>query len=353
MRWERQVALGMIALATIACTDGDAKLREEFRTASLALVDQLLPDSKKTVVGRDGWFFTWGEVRYLNAGSFTGDNAIRANHQAPPEYADPVPAIVDFHRQLQERGIDLWVVPVPVRPIVYPETVLGPEPLADRETIPILHLSLQEVAAALEKSGVRVIDMTPVFLAQREHPKRGPVYCPSDTHWTPYGISLATRILATEIAEKPWFEAVPKHQYQQRWVKKSHNGLLYRNYENATGKTIEPDQFRLRRILLETEEGQQTIRLRQPESPVIVIGDSNSERWSRFGSGFPHSLAFDLGFPVDVLSAAGGGANTSRLNLARKIRAEPEYLEGKRVVIWCFSARAFTNTHEGWIPIPL
>jgi hypothetical protein len=35
------------------------------------------------------------------------------------------------------------------------------------------------------------------------------------------------------------------------------------------------------------------------------------------------------------------------------VRAEPEYLEGKSAVIWCFSARAFTNTGEGWIPIPL
>jgi alginate O-acetyltransferase complex protein AlgJ len=67
----------------------------------------------------------------------------------------------------------------------------------------------------------------------------------------------------------------------------------------------------------------------------------------------PHCLAFELGFQVDVLAVPGGGANGTRLNLSRKVRAEPEYLDGKRVVIWCFSARAFTNTPEGWIPIPL
>jgi len=247
----------------------------------------------------------------------------------------------------------MYFMPVPVRPVIYPESVLGPEPFAQRDTIPNLHLPLQELLSALRESGVRVFDVTPTFLSQREHPKRGSVYCPSNTHWTPYGITLAAQILAAEIKEKPWFEATPKQKYRQGWSTRLHSGLLYRNYEKATGTVLEPDPVRMRRILLETEEGFKEFGLHHPASPVIVIGDSNSKTWSRFSSGLPHSLAFELGFPVDLLSAAGGGANTSRLNLARKIRAEPEYLEGKRVVIWCFSARAFTNTREGWIPIPL
>jgi alginate O-acetyltransferase complex protein AlgJ len=164
---------------------------------------------------------------------------------------------------------------------------------------------------------------------------------------------VAAKILAAEIKEKPWFEAVPKQRYRQRWITKTHNGLIYRKYEKATGTAPEPDPVPIRKIMLETEEGLKKFGLQNPESPVIVIGDSNTVRWANYSSGLAHSLAFELGFPVDVLSAAGGGANTSRLNLARKIRAEPEYLEGKRVVIWCFTARALTTTREGWIPIPL
>ena len=49
----------------------------------------------------------------------------------------------------------------------------------------------------------------------------------------------------------------------------------------------------------------------------------------------------------------GGGANVSRLNLIRKIRSEPEYLDGKRVVIWCLSARTFTNPKQSWIPVAI
>jgi alginate O-acetyltransferase complex protein AlgJ len=343
----------MLVLAAFACADRDAELREKFREASLALPGRRVPGSKITVEGRDGWLIHRGEVQYLKAPSFIGENAPQANRQAPPKYADPVPVIVDFHRQLQERGIELFFVPVPVRPVIYPESVLGPEPFAERETIPNLHHSLQGLLSSLRESGVQVFDLTPTFLSQRVHPERGPIFCPSDTHWTPYGITIAAKILADEIKEKPWFEAVPKQEFRQRWTTKTLKGVLYRDSENASGTVLEPDQVQMRRIMRETKKGLKNFGLHHPQSPVILIGDSNSTRWSNFRSGLPHSLAFELGFPVDVLSAAGGGANETRLNLVRKIRAEPEYLDGKRVVIWCFSARAFTNTREGWIPIPL
>ena len=370
MRCKRRITLGILVIAAFACADRDAELseerrmtpvfddrdaglREEFRMASLALADQRLPGSKIAVEGRDGWILHRGEVQYLKAGSYIGENAPQANRYAPPERADPVPVIVDFHRQLQERGIELYFVPVPVRSTVYPESVLGPEPFAGRKTIPNLHPPLHELLSALRESGVRVVDVTPTFLGQREHPEHGPVYCPSDTHWTPYGITLASKMLVAEIKGKPWFEAVRKLRYHQQWITETHKGLLYHEYEKASGTALEPDQLPMRSILRETKHGLRNFGFHHPESPVVLIGDSNSTRWSKFKSGLPHSLAFELGFPVDVLSAAGGGANETRLNLVRKIQAEPEYLEGKQVVIWCFSARAFTNTRKGWIPMPL
>ena len=370
MKWRRRITLCIVVVAAFACADRDAELREEppttpvfddrdaglreeFRVASLALADQRLPGSKTAVKGRDGWILHGGEVHYLNAGSYIGEHAPHANRNAPPERADPVPVIVDFHRQLQERGIELYFVPVPVRSTIYPESVLGPEPFAERKTIPNLHPPLHELLSALRDSGVRVIDVTPTFLSQREHSENGPVFVRSDTHWTPYGISLASKMLAAEIKEKPWFKAVRKHRYHQQWITETFKGVLYHEYERATGQVLEPDQVPMRRIMRETKNGLRNFGLHDPRSPVILIGDSNSTRWSKFRSGLPQSLAFDLGFPVDVLSAAGGGANETRLNLVRKIQAEPEYLEGKRVVIWCFSARAFTNTRKGWIPMPL
>jgi alginate O-acetyltransferase complex protein AlgJ len=340
-------------LAAVACTDPDAKLREEFESAVSTLADQRLVGAKKTVVGHDGWFLHWGEIRYLKAGSYIGESALQANHQVPPEYADPVPAIVDFHNQLKDRGVDLFLVPVPVRPTVYPESVLGLEAFAGRQSIPNLHRPLQELLQAVQASGVRVVDLTPLLLEKREHPNKGSVFCRSDTHWTPYGITLGAQVLAAEIKQMPWYESVPKKKYRQRWTTKLHNGITFQDYSQVTGEVLEPEPLRMRSIKRETKKGKRNFGLHHPESPVIVIGDSNATKWSQQRSGLPHILAFELGFRVDVLAVPGGGANKTRLNLIRKIRAEPEYFDGKRVVIWCFSARAFTNTPDGWIPMSM
>jgi hypothetical protein len=127
---------------------------------------------------------------------------------------------------------------------------------------------------------------------------------------------VAAKILAAEIKKSAWYESVPKKKFRQQWLTKPNKGPFYQEYEKAFGTELEPEALRMRRITIDTKKGKGGFGLRFPESPVIVIGDSNVTRWSRW-------------------------------------RASLEYFEGKRVVIWCLSARAFTNTREGWIPMPL
>ena len=38
------------------------------------------------------------------------------------------------------------------------------------------------------------------------------------------------------------------------------------------------------------------------ESPVVIVGDSHTDFGSAQGSGIGHQLAFELGFPLDVLT---------------------------------------------------
>lgn len=353
MKNQRAVVTAILVLAVSACSDRNAELEKDLRSTSAVMADQRVGNSEKLVEGREGWVLVEGELRYLAAGSFIGDNAPATNPKAPPEYADPIPAIVDFHRQLAQRGIELVFVPVPVRPAIYPEAILGSERFADRKVIPNLDSRLSELVSGLREQGVQVIDLTPRFLKQRQDPKHGPLYLRSETHWTPYGVSIAARALAAEIKDEPWYDGVEKLDLRQRWGTKTWTGGLYRALEKATGIAHDPDPVETRRIILKTDSGPRRLEMRYPDSPVVVIGDSNTVWWKRFQSSLPHQLAFELGFPVDVLSTKGGGANETRLNLVRHARSEPAYLESKRVVIWCFSARAFTNTREGWIPIPL
>ena len=353
MKKLRSVAVAILVLATCTCSDPNAELEEDFRSTSAVMATQQVANSTKIVLGRDGWVFVKGELEYVAAGSFVGDSAPAANPTAQPEHADPIPAILGFHRQLAERDIDLFVVPVPVRPAIYPEGVLGSEAFADREAIPNLDTPLIELITRLREEGVQVIDLAPRFLKQRQDPKHGPLFLRSETHWTPFGVSLAARAVADEIKDKSWYEGVVKLEFRQRWVEKTWTGGTYRGLERATGISHDLNPVQTRRIIVKTASGPERLEMRQPDSPVVVIGDSNTIWWRGSQSSLPHQLAFELGFPVDVLSTKGGGANETRINLVRHARSEPAYLESKRVVIWCFSARAFTNTGRGWIPIPL
>lgn len=70
------------------------------------------------------------------------------------------------------------------------------------------------------------------------------------------------------------------------------------------------------------------------------------------GAGLADQLALELGTSIDVLGVRGSGATPSRINLYRRIQADPDYLTDKKLVIWCLSAREFTEA-SGWCPVPL
>ncbi|HOS43564.1 MAG TPA: hypothetical protein PK794_07745, partial [Armatimonadota bacterium] len=90
------------------------------------------------------------------------------------------------------------------------------------------------------------------------------------------------------------------------------------------------------------------------ESPVLLLGDSHTlvfhagEDMLASGAGLADHLALQLGFPVDVVGVRGSGATPSRISLLRR----GDNLAGKKVVIWCFSIREFTEG-QGWRLVPV
>lgn len=70
------------------------------------------------------------------------------------------------------------------------------------------------------------------------------------------------------------------------------------------------------------------------------------------GAGLADQLASELGFAIDLVAVRGSGATSARINLLRRAQKNPEYWSGKKVVIWCFVAREFTES-EGWKKVPI
>ena len=79
-----------------------------------ATYQQAVKADSRVVTGDDGWLFWPPEMRHLDRRALLG-RGYRQGFKAKPSQADPLPAILDFKKQLATAGIELIVVPVPAR----------------------------------------------------------------------------------------------------------------------------------------------------------------------------------------------------------------------------------------------
>ncbi|MCL5807234.1 MAG: hypothetical protein M1418_01520 [Deltaproteobacteria bacterium] len=306
-----------------------------------------------TVSGKEGWLFFGPELRFVSAGPFWGPSATRVSKAARPEFADPLPAIIDFHRQLKKMGVELLMVPVPPKSVVYPDL------LSDRLAIspdnpPVrIDTETQAFYQLLRKEGIRVLDLTSFFLASRFH-REGAPFCKQDTHWSGNGCVLAARKIREEIEGRPWLKTIPKSTYQSAWKSLPIAGDLWK----ALGEKGLPQEILSVRQVGTGSPGALKSIAPDQKSPVILVGDSHNlvfhagDDMQTRDAGLPDQLALELGFPVDLAAVRGSGATPARVNLLRRAQKDPNYWKKKKLVIWCFAAREFTQS-DGWKKVPL
>jgi hypothetical protein len=296
-----------------------------------------------------GWLFLASELRFLSVGQFWGEPAVNVSRSSKPEWADPLAAIVDFQKQLKARGIDLLLAPVPPKGSVYPEeldSAFGAAGAAGGEAAPYLHRFYEELRSA----GVDVLDLTEIFRKNRDN-ERGPVFCKTDTHWSGVGCVLGAQAIA-EYA-RPKFAAQPKvKDYAGEWKEKVIKGdlveLLAPKVEKPGGEKLE--------IRSVSEKGSGAQVEADPNSPILLMGDSHTLVFHDFlaeRAGLLDQLALELGFAPDLIGTRGSGATPVRLSLYRRSLKEHDYLSKKKLVIWCFTAREFTEASQGWQKLPV
>ena len=317
-----------------------------FATAETELFGQSLAEKateaetqKMTVVsGKEGWLFFAPELRHLSVGQFWGDAAKRVSRASNPEFADPLPAILDFKAQLDQAGIKLIFVPIPAKATIYPEMISEHGNSTIRGDT--YHQKFYDI---LRDHGVNVLDLVPLFLKNR-FTDAGAVYCKQDTHWSGQGCVLAAGAIAEAIGTPPWLKEIPKRNIETETRTAEIAGDLWRELGD---QNLQKEQLRLTYI----KEG---VGTSWRGSPVVLLGDSHSlvfhagTDMHAQGAGLPDHLAHQLGFPVDVVAVRGSGATPSRLNLYRR----RDNMKGKRVVVWCLSVREFTEG-QGWRKVPV
>jgi alginate O-acetyltransferase complex protein AlgJ len=332
-----------LLLAFLAAAPPVSATAQEFRRRCLSVSGQVAP--KPVVPGVEGWLFFREELEHVGGGRFWGPGAAAVSRAANPAHADPLPAIIDFHERLRERGISLLVVPVPPKCVIYPDRLF---PAFAPDTGVELSELYREFFEELREAGVRTIDLAPAMLEER---KRSRVYCKTDTHYAGAGLSLTAALIAEAIRK---LDGDPSAAGPQLPVQRREVSILgdLAAMQGGQGESERVDVYKV----LASVPSRSLVTARQ--SPVLLLGDSHTLVFSAggdlhaTGAGLGENLAAALGIEIDRIGVRGAGATASRIALYQRCRSNPAYLDSKRVIVWCFSAREFTGT-GGWRIIPV
>ena len=330
---------GIFPLAALFLTISPALQAQNVSPALPAL--PAIPDvSARAVSGRDGWFFLPAELRHLatavKANALTGEN-------------DPLSAILDFNKSLAAKGIRLVLLPVPEKSLIRADQLFPP---ADVAAAAGYAKASGRFTAALRKPGVDVMDAGPVLTAEAARSAAGgdPVYCKTDSHFTPHTTAVLARAIAAHLREvapgavsktaaAPVLGPETKITIQGDLAPTGTSEVLvFQGVLKAAGATEPPAS--------------------DPASPVLLLGDSHCLIFHSGGDmlakggGLADHLGVELGSVPEVMAVRGSGATAARVNLYRKARKDPAYLTKKKVIVWCFAAREFTQS-DGWRIVPM
>ncbi|HSM51245.1 MAG TPA: hypothetical protein VLA75_07590 [Thermoanaerobaculia bacterium] len=325
--------LGMAPLSLILLLSCGARGGKEAR----GWLAERLARGEAVVAGRDGWLFLPGDLRALAVPDLASLSPGAGGE------ADPLPAIVDFAAQVRRAGAQLLLVPVPPKPLVYPEMLL-PAGLAG--AVADLGAPLADLRAELTRQGVQVLDLLPALRAAKGE-GGDPLYCRTDTHWSPRGIAVAAAAIAERVGRPEWLVEVPRREVRSARRPLAIEGDLRRLLPEPR-----PEPERLELISFAGPDGEALAPWR--ESPVLLLGDSHAlvfhagaELHAR-GAGLADHLAGAWGFPLDLVAVRGSGGTPARVNLLRR----GDGLAGKRLVVWVFAARELA-AGQGWKLVPV
>lgn len=300
--------------------------------------DKIKSDSKTVLQGKDNWFFLKSEVRCLSIENFWGKNAQKYARAIRPNAKDPLKAIVDYNERLKKENIKLLLLPIPPKVVIYPDKLIKKE-------LPIKRYdkNLSSFYKVLREHGVDVLDLTNYLLNLRKSSTE-PLYCLGDSHYSSY----ACRAIAIELVKKIREEITLKttKKYKVTELSLSFTGDLYK-----MNSRIDLKETRKLYYVKETTFSD--------NSPILLLGDSHTLIFETGGdmfakkAGLPSLLAAELGLPVDVIGVRGSGATPARINLYRKSKKDKDYLKRKKLIIWCFAAREFTEATAWSHAIPI
>lgn len=313
------------------------------------LTDFLGKGNDRVLIGQDGWLFYRPEIQALTGyGPLQPEPHSVSRDPALLDWEAPLEPIREFAAQLKERGVALWLVPVPMKPTIYPEMLGG----AAAEG-PVRHRDAPRFFEQLEAAGVRIIDPAPMLFQAKSdaaHQTAAPdtrLYLPDDTHWSTRGMTLTATLLADQVKQQAWWSnrGGPAWQVRPAGSVVGHGDLVDKLGLREPARRQLPRAEPLQ--VVELPEGVASATDRS--SPVVVLGDSFVNIFDDAGLGFglpggslstraglAWHLAARLGMALDVHAVNGEGASGVRRWLGQ--RGET-VVRSKKLVIWVIAER--------------
>jgi alginate O-acetyltransferase complex protein AlgJ len=299
--------------------------------------------NERVYCGRPGWLFYRPAVDHLTGPGFLDRSELARRGAAGSEWQnapqpDPRPAILEFRDQLADRGIELLLLPVPVKASIHPEQLARGSFARDQ---PMQNPSFAALLEQLTDQGVRVYDPTPLLMKAKEDDGEDQ-YLRADTHWTPSAVDMVAGELANEVRRIVRLAERTPTQFVEDAIPVGQAGDLVEMLELPA--LFDPQTVHIGVVRESTGAEWRS----DASAKVLLIGDSFANIYSQrelgwgTGAGLAQRLSYHLQLPVDTVVRNDDGAYATRLALSQQIVADPERLASTEIVVWEFTAREFS-----------
>lgn len=319
----------------------DAAFTEPPRRAlQAALTATLREGNRKTVIGKDGWLYFKPAIDGLTGlGPLKVEPDTVAKDPTRAPWQGPLAAIVYFAAQLEELGVELVLVPIPVKPMIYPE-MLGGEASGSALT----HADAAKFYEMLESTdAVQVLDLSEQWMKLKRDGTQ--VFLKQDTHWTPAAMQASAATLAEYLKARPWFGELQSDGKfsESKSQDVASRGDLVEKLDLPEGSGAFGDEVAVGVTQVLGADGE-PVSIYDTAPPVVLLGDSFTNIFSdeKMGwgadAGFAQHLTKELGMSVDTIAQNGQASTGVRKTLASRPGATIAMKE-KRVVVWAIAAR--------------
>ena len=275
--------------------------------------------------------FLWfrRNANYLVAGDIAAQDSLH----------NPLPRMVELKQYLDSLGIQLLVIPVPVKEEVYADKLIPGTP-ADA----CVNVNGQKFIRQMLEAGIDVMDLYPALKAARagdEPPHFS--YQRFDTHWALPGMLAAMEQIATRVTQYTWYaeSGAQPGSLVMRDTVVLREGDLVAHLPDAEKAKYTADTLAGMKVY----KGENAYKGGK-NAPILLMGDSFTGVFESVDqkSGGPGSLlAYATGLDVQVVTSWGGGPGVR----SRMMKMKKDMLS-KRLVIYMMTARDFWQSPMEW-----